>query len=639
MPHLVVGTAGHIDHGKSTLVHALTGIDPDRLKEEKVRGITIDLGFAHWQRDDLNVAFVDVPGHERFIKNMLAGVGGIDAVLLVVAADEGVMPQTREHLDICRLLAVPRGVIAITKADLVDSEMLDLVQLDVAELVAETALSNAPVIPVSATTGAGIDALKDALASLATAIPVRDPEGAARLPVDRVFSMRGFGTVATGTLTDGRLAVDDALEIMPGGRGVKVRGVQVHGARRQLAAAGERVAVNLAGVEVADIVRGQTLVTPGTLQATSVIDVVITVLPSASSLRHGARVRFHHGTAEILARVSTIGPPVDGAAPTIAAARPGVARLRLESPAAVTRGDRFVLRSYSPPVTIAGGRVLDPAPRRAGVRAGATRDRLQRLVAPLDSGAGDEEALRIFVEDVGAAGLTAKELAARAGAQSSAGRLAMERLQARADVWRIGERLLSAKWRATLADAVTAALAAHHDAQPLSDGVPREEVRERVLAGAHPEVATAVLDLLVAEGRIRGRERLALEGRGVTLTAEETAAQSVLATAYGEAGLTPPDGDTLAARTGLSPAMVARMTQLLIRQQVLVRIDTFVFHREALARLKADVVALKETGPAHVDVARFKDRYGLTRKYAIPLLEYLDRERVTRRVGDSRVVL
>ena len=639
MPHLVVGTAGHIDHGKSTLVMALTGIDPDRLKEEKVRGITIDLGFAHWRRDDLNVAFVDVPGHERFIKNMLAGVGGIDAVLLVVAADEGVMPQTREHLDICRLLAVPRGVIAITKADLVDSEMLDLVQLDVAALVAETALSNAPVIPVSATTGAGIDALKDALASLATAIPVRDPEGATRLPVDRVFSMRGFGTVATGTLTNGRLAVDDALEVMPGGRDVKVRGVQVHGARRQLAVAGERVAVNLAGVDVADIVRGQTLVAPKTLPATSVIDVVITVLPSAPALRHGARVRFHHGTAEILARVSTVGPPVDGATPTIAAAHPGVARLRLETPAAVTRGDRFVLRSYSPSVTIAGGRVLDPAPPRAGVRAAATRDRLRRLVAPLESGADEEEALRIFVDDPAAHGVTVKELAARGGAQSSAGRLAIDRLQARPDVWRVGDRLLSGSWRAALADAVTAALAAHHDAQPLSDGLPREEVRERVLAPAHPEVATAVLDLLEAEGRIRGRERLALEGRRVTLTAEETAAQSALATAYGGAGLKPPDAETLAARTGLPSALVARMTQLLIRQQVLVRIDTFVFHRDALARLKADVAALKQSGTAHVDVAAFKDRYGLTRKYAIPLLEYLDRERVTRRVGDSRVVL
>ena len=259
MSHLVVGTAGHIDHGKSTLVHVLTGIDPDRLKEEKARGITIDLGFAHWRVGDFSVAFIDVPGHERFVKNMLAGVGGIDAVLLVVAADEGVMPQTREHLDICRLLAVPRGVIAITKADLVDPEMLELVQLDVAELVSGTALSTSTVVPVSARSGLGIAALKEALITLATQIPHRDEQGAARLPVDRVFSMRGFGTVATGTLTNGRLTLDEALEVTPGGRLVKVRGIQVHGERRQAAVAGERAAVNLTGVEVADLVRGQVL--------------------------------------------------------------------------------------------------------------------------------------------------------------------------------------------------------------------------------------------------------------------------------------------------------------------------------------------------------------------------------------------
>ena len=639
MSHLVVGTAGHIDHGKSALVHALTGIDPDRLKEEKARGITIDLGFAHSRVGDLNVAFIDVPGHERFVKNMLAGVGGIDLVLLVVAADEGVMPQTREHLDICQLLAVPRGVIAITKADLVDAELLELVQLDIAELVAGTALSIAPIIAVSARTGLGIPSLKETLASLATQNPSRDELGAARLPVDRVFSMRGFGTVATGTLTAGRVAIDDALEVAPGNRLVKVRGVQVHGERRQAAVAGERAAINLTGVEVADVVRGQVLASPGTLPATSVLDAVITVLPSTRPLKHGARVRFHHGTAEILARVSTVGPTLDGAAPTIEPGGAAVARLRLEAPAAVTRGDRFVLRAYSPSITIAGGRVLDPAPPRRGVRAAATRERLARLRAPLDRGLGEDEALRIFVEDAEALGVTESELAGRAGAHSTAGRQAMARLKARADVWQIGDRLLLSEWRQSLSGAVTAALSAHHDSQPLSDGMPREEVRERALARAHPEVATAVLDLLTAAGTIRGRERLALEGRGVTLTAEETAAQSALASAYGEAGLTPPEGDTLAARTGLAPAMIARVTQLLIRRHVLVRVDAFVFHHDALARLKADVAALKATGPARVDVAGFKDRYGLTRKYAIPLLEYLDRERVTRRVGDSRVVL
>ena len=639
MKHLVVGTAGHIDHGKSSLVLALTGIDPDRLKEEKARGITIDLGFAHWQRGDLNVAFVDVPGHERFVKNMLAGVGGIDAVLLVVAADEGVKPQTREHFDICRLLAVPRGVIALTKADLVDPEMLELVQLDVAELVAGTTLSVAPVIAVSATTGQGLDALKDTLAALAAGVPHRDQDGASRLPVDRVFSMKGFGTVATGTLTNGRLAVDDALEITPGGQAAKVRGVQVHGARRQVAEAGERVAVNLSGVEVADLVRGQVLARPGTLPATSVVDVVLAVLPSASAVRHGARVRFHQGTAEVLARVSMVGPSVDGVAPSIAPAGSGVARLRLESPAAVTRGDRFVLRSYSPSVTIAGGQVLDPAPPRLGVRAEATRRRLARLRAPLDGADGEEEALRIFVEDAAAWGVRAHDLAARAGGHSSVGREALARLLSHPDVWQVGDRLLLRTWRQTLARAVTAALAAHHDSQPLSDGVSREEIRERVLGRAHPEVATAILEALHAEGQIRGRERLALEGRGMTLTVEEIAAQAAVAEAYSVAGLAPPDADALAVRTGLAPALVARVAQLLIRQQVLVRIESFVFHRDALARLKAEVVALKAAGPARVDVAGFKDRFGLTRKFAIPLLEYLDRERVTRRAGDSRVVL
>jgi selenocysteine-specific elongation factor len=637
--HLVVGTAGHIDHGKSSLVLALTGIDPDRLKEEKARGITIDLGFAHWQREDLNVAFVDVPGHERFVKNMLAGVGGIDAVLLVVAADEGVKPQTREHLDICRLLAVPRGVIALTKADLVDPEMLELVQLDVAELVAGTTLSVAPVIAVSATTGQGIDALKDTLAALAAGVPCRDQDGASRLPVDRVFSMKGFGTVATGTLTNGRLAVDDALEITPGGQAVKVRGVQVHGARRQLAVAGERVAVNLSGVEVADLVRGQVLAMPGTLPTTSVLDVVLAVLPSAPAVRHGARVRFHQGTAEVLARVSMVGPSVDGVAPSIAPAGSGVARLRLESPAGVTRGDRFVLRSYSPSVTIAGGQVLDPAPPRLGVRAEATRQRLARLRAPLEGANGEEEALRIFVEDAAAWGVRAHDLAARAGGHSSVGREAFARLLSHPDAWQVGDRLLLRTWRQTLARAVTAALAAHHDSQPLSDGVSREEIRERVLGRAHPDVATAILEALHAEGKIRGRERLALEGRGVTLTGEEIAAQAAVAEACRAAGLAPPDADGLAVRTGLAPALVARVTQLLIRQQVLVRIESFVFHRDALARLKAEVVGLKAGGPARVDVAGFKDRFGLTRKFAIPLLEYLDRERVTRRAGDSRVVL
>ena len=307
MKSIVVGTAGHIDHGKSALVRALTGTDPDRLKEEKARGITIDLGFAHFMLDDLNVAFVDVPGHERFIKNMLAGVGGIDLVVLVVAADESVMPQTREHFDICRLLRVPAGLVAVTKTDLVDAETLELVRLEVRELVAGSFLEGAPMVPVSSKTGQGLDEFGAALVATAARMRGHAAHGVARLPIDRVFSMKGFGTVVTGTLVSGRVRADDELVIAPGDRQVKVRGVQVHGARLPQAVAGQRSAVNIAGVEVEEIERGQNLVTAGAFQATRFADAVVEILPGARPLKHGARVRFHQGTAEILGRVSIIG--------------------------------------------------------------------------------------------------------------------------------------------------------------------------------------------------------------------------------------------------------------------------------------------------------------------------------------------
>ena len=637
MTHLVVGTAGHIDHGKSTLVHALTGTDPDRLREEKARGITIDLGFAHARIGDLSVAFVDVPGHERFVKNMLAGAGGIDAVLLVVAADEGVKPQTREHLDICRLLDVRRGLVALTKADLADADMLELVQLEVRDLLAGTPLHDAALVPVCSRTGQGLDALRHELAACARQLPGRDAAAAARLAIDRVFSLRGFGTVVTGTLAGGKVAVDDELEVRPRPGRVKVRGLQVHGGRRAVAVAGERVALNVAGAGVTALSRGQTLAAPGTLPVTSVVDVAIAVLPGARPIRHGARVRFHQGTAEVLARVATVGPPADGP-PVLAPDSAGLARLRLESPAALTRGDRFVLRSYSPSTTVGGGRVLDPAPPRGGVRAEATRARLGRLLAAFDAG-DEQDALLAFVEQAGAGGVTLDALAARAGAFTTSGRAALDRLAAGPDVWRVGDRLLAAAWRTTLEARVRAALSAHHDREPHSEGLAREQVREGVLGGAHPEVATAVVDRLVAEGAVRGRDRLSLSGRGVRLTPEETAGLAAVEALYRDGGLTPPDADALPAATGLPASMVASLTPLLVRQQVLVKVATFLFHRDALHRLRAEIAALKGVPGARVDVAAFKQRYGLTRKHAIPLLEYLDRERITRRVGESRVVL
>jgi selenocysteine-specific elongation factor len=351
-------------------------------------------------------------------------------------------------------------------------------------------------------------------------------------------------------------------------------------------------------------------------------------------------VRFHEGTAETLARVSVLGPAKEaGGAPEVGPGETGFVRLRLESPAAVTRGDRFVLRRYSPPVTIAGGQILDPAPPGGGVRSATTPARLARLLAPLAEGVAEERALEVFVDEAGPHGVALDDLVARAGAGTSAGLAAVDRLQTSPHVWVVGDRLLLRSWYGTLADRIVAAVDRHRQAQPLSEGVPREEVRERVLGDAHPLVAATVIDALIAAGTLTGRDRLARPGHGVSLSVEEQAALGRLAEAYRVAGLTPADAGQVAASAGLPSSKAAQLSQLLVRQHVLVKVDTFLFHREALERLKAEVRERKTSGEAAVDVASFKERYGLTRKFAIPLLEYLDRERVTRRMGDRRVVL
>jgi selenocysteine-specific elongation factor len=645
MKHIVVGTAGHIDHGKSTLVRALTGIDPDRLKEEKERGITIELGFAYTTLDGTTVAFVDVPGHERFVKTMLAGVGGIDCVMLIVAADESVMPQTREHFDICRLLRVPQGLVVMTKADLVDPDTLEIVRLEIRDLVKGSFLEKAPVIGVSAETGAGLDELRTAILGAAGRVEDRTAAGPARLPIDRAFSMQGFGTVVTGTLVSGRVALEDELSLVPGLgpsavpnalRGVRVRGLQVHGKKRAEAVAGERTAINLGGIDVSEIVRGQTLATPDALTVTRRVDAMFDLLPGAKRLKHGARVRFHHGTAEILGRVSVVGTAASEVAPGSRAA----VRIRLESPAAVTRRDRFVLRAYSPPITIGGGEVLDPDPPRVGVRTATAASRFAAIVI---KGAGqDEAALTRMIEDTGLRGFAFNRLVARAGiappdvaatidALISTGQIkvATDRLVSSASVSLIGARLLTL-------------VGDFHRANPLVDGIPREEVRERLFARAHAHVFELVLDELERAKKLVARDRLALAGHRLELSPEEGRAREAVEDAYKRAGLKPPDAATLAAGNRIAPALVEKMTGLLLRQKVLARVDTLVFHVDALQGLKSEVQALKTSTPggrATVDVATFKDRYGITRKFAIPLLEWLDRERVTKRVGETRIVL
>jgi selenocysteine-specific elongation factor len=631
--HVVVGTAGHIDHGKSTLVHALTGIDPDRLKEEKARGITIELGFAHATIDGVTVAFVDVPGHERFVRTMLAGAGGLDAVMLIVAADESVMPQTREHFEISRLLRIRRGMVVLTKADLVDADMLELVRLEVRDLVAGSFLEHAPVFPVSARTGEGLDALRTALAALGTDGEHPRLDGAARLPIDRAFSMQGFGTVVTGTLVSGRIAAEDELRLVPGGQRVRVRGLQVHGRRAEQAVAGQRTAVNLGGVDVADVQRGQSLVAPDAVTVTRRAEVWLELLPDGKPLKHGARVHVHQGTAEVLGRVS-----VAGAAAEVPPGGQTAARLRLESPLALTRGDRFIVRAYSPMITIGGGEVLDPDPPRQGLRTSAGARRVEAL---RHSDTDSDAALLRMIGDSGATGLPIHALVSRGGV--SPGRLGgrvTSLLQRGAR--RAGDRLVAGDIAADLAARLVALVGEFHKSHPLGDGLPREEARERLFGRAHADVFALVLDDLAQGGRLVVRDRLALPGHRLDLSPEEQRVRDGLDAAYQRAGLKPPDAATLAADGGWPPAVVDKMTSLLVRQKRLVRVDALIIHADALTALKDEMRALKTTAPqgrATVDVATFKDRYGVTRKYAIPLLEWLDRERVTKRVGEARIVL
>ena len=621
MRSIVVGTAGHIDHGKSALVRALTGTDPDRLKEERERGITIDLGFAHLTTNSgLQVAFVDVPGHDRFVKNMLAGVGGIDLVMLVVAADESVMPQTREHFHICRLLHVPRGFVVLTKTDIADRDMQELARLEVRELVAGSFLDGAPVLSVSARSGEGLEVLTNTLVEMAASVPSRRTDGPVRLPIDRAFSMKGFGTIVTGTLVSGSIAVEGELEMLPERRPTRVRGLQVHGRAERSVEAGHRVAVNVGGVEVSDVIRGHTLAEPNAFEPTRRIDVRLDLLDGVPPLRQGARVRFHSGAAEILGRVTPAGT---------------YARIHLESPAIVTRGDRFILRSYSPVATIGGGVILDPRPPRVAVRSDAGLARLQRL----DSARSQADAaLEVFLEEAGAAGFPRAALVSRAGLTRPGAAGATQRLTSAGLATSVDDFLVSPRIRADLAQRLLTALEAHHRTQPLSGGLPREEARERLFKRTPLVIFDAVLNDLVAAGKLVARDRLALPGRQLELSPEESRVHDALERVYLDASLTPPDLNAAAAAVGTEVPVAERIVSLMVRTRRLVRLDTILFHPATLERLKGEVRELKGSD-ARVDVASFKERYGITRKYAIPLLEYLDRERVTRRVGQSRIVL
>jgi len=632
MTRFIVGTAGHIDHGKSTLVRALTGIDPDRLKEEQARGISIELGFAHAQIGGHQLAFVDVPGHERFVRTMLAGVGGVDFVMLVVAADESVMPQTREHFDICRLLGVRAGCVVITRADLADDDTRALVALEVAELVRGSFLEGRPVVTVSSRTGEGLDALRRVLADAASQMEPRSAEGRVRLPVDRVFTVHGFGTVVTGTLLSGTVHVGDELEVAPGDGRVRVRGLQVHGRSVDSVAAGQRAAVNVTGEQVGIVERGRSLVTPGLWLSSRRLDVLAEVLPHAPRLAHGSRVHVHLGTAEVLGRLTLAGPARSEVAPGERA----LARLRLESPLVATRGDRLILRSYSPMITIGAATVLDPWPRAIGVRTPRGLQRLEQLAT-----ASEGDLVSGLVGEAELAGLSRENLVARAGLAPAAVAALLDGPHAPASVQSIGPLVVSSEALARGCDRLLAAVSAFHAASPMSEGVPREALRTQATPAASVPVFEALMAMLVRKGMLIDRERVARRDFRVAVPGGEDALIRIEA-AYAEAGLTPPEGPALAHTVGLPAASVATAVAYLVRQKRLVKVDPLVLHPSAVDRLKADVAAMKEAGGGErvtLDVAAIKDRYGISRKYAIPLLEFLDRERVTRRLGEHRVLL
>jgi selenocysteine-specific elongation factor len=638
MLSIIVGTAGHIDHGKSALVRALTGKDPDRLPEEKKRGITIDLGFADLQLDDVRIGFVDVPGHERFVKNMLAGAHGIDVVALVIAADEGVMPQTREHFDICRLLDVRKGLIVITKTDLVEGELLSLVRDEAEELVAGSFLEGAPIVTVSARTGSGLDELRVVLRNVAHEVPARSSDTVARMPVDRAFTMKGFGAVVTGTLVSGQIAEADEMELLPAGLRVRARGVQVHGQAVNCAAAGQRTAVNLGGVDVAAVERGMTLAPFGRLRGVQIIDAHIDVLRTATRpLRTRARVRVHLGAAEVLGRLRVLEE--SGA---IEPGAKGLAQLRLELPVVALPDERFIIRSYSPSLTIAGGRVLDPfAAKYRGKDLVNARSRLLTLMEAT-------HAVRFasYIAAAGDQGQRHADIAAQTGWTDSV------LLGAATEATRDGAVVdadgvfIAAEPFARLCQTTLAAVSAHHQREPLARGLPRETLRERLFAHAPPEIFRSVIARLEGQGLlVAEKDMIRARQHSQELSGHDAQLHGHLAQIYEQAKLAAPTINEALERAGVASAQRAqgrKVLQLLLDSRELVRVQgDLLFSRRSLQLLREKVYAYAADHEPDrtIDVATFKELAGVSRKYAIPLLEYFDSERVTVRQGDRRAIL
>ena len=623
----VVGTAGHIDHGKTALVKALTGVDTDRLPEEKRRGITIDLGFASWFTDEYQIGFVDVPGHERFVKNMLAGVGGIDSVLLVVAADESIKPQTREHFAICKLLGIRTGVVAITKSDLVDGDIIDLVRLEIEELVAGSFLAGKPIVPVSSVTGAGLDDLRKAILASVAAIDDRDATTRVfRLPIDRVFTMKGFGSVITGTTFSGRLNVDSEVEVLPGGLRSRARSIQVHGESRDSASAGERTSINLPDIDLEQLHRGQQVLAPNTLRPSQIITARLDLLSDAKPLKEQTRIRFHHLAEELLGSVRFVDDTGSGLLP----GRGAYVQVRLESPVVAVSGDRFVIRRYSPALTIGGGMIID-----AHLPKLRHNTRLELLETLAEGTLAERVELMAKLE--GLHGLTIREVQARTGIRIETLSKELKNLPHLADA---GDR----RWIHidTIADFRRRSmefLEQYFKDNRMAINVPKGEFVQQLLPhGSDPAIINFLLQDLAREKIIALEgDVIDIPGRSKTLGGAEGELARMIETRFADAGLQPPPVSELINTIAQKAKVIEGVVGFLVKQGKLVRLADGVYvHQKSLDSARQRIASRRgET----IDVGQFKEFFGLSRKIAIPLLEYFDRAGVTKRVGDSRQVL
>ena len=623
----VVGTAGHIDHGKTALVKALTGVDTDRLPEEKRRGITIDLGFASWFTDDYQIGFIDVPGHERFVKNMLAGVGGIDSALLVVAADESIKPQTREHFAICRLLGIPTGVVAITKSDLVDRDIIDLVRLEIEEMVAGSFLERAPVVPVSSITGAGLDDLRHAILASVAAVNDRDTTTRVfRLPIDRVFTMRGFGSVITGTSHSGEIRVDDEVQVLPGGDRSRARAIHVHGEARQVASAGERTSLNLPDIDLERLHRGQQVVRPGTLRPSQIITARLDLLPDSKPLKEQTRIRFHLLSAELLGNVRFL----DVTEEAIRAGATAYVQIRLESPVVAVAGDRFVIRRYSPAFTIGGGVVLDAHLPKMSHR---TRPEILQTLA----GGTLPERVDLMARLAGIRGLTIDEVQARTGIRVDALRKEIASVRKLSKVaegrWLHADILTDFRKRSI------EYLDSYFKANKIAVNVPKSEFAQKMLPhDADPALTAFLFDDLAREkiAVVRG-DVVEIPGRSRELGGAEGELARTIEKRFADAGLQPPPVSELIQTIAQKPKVIEGVVAFLVKQGTLVRLAEGVYvHQQTIADAKTKMSSRRGQT---IDVGQFKEFFGLSRKIAIPLLEWFDRAGVTKRTGDVRQVL